>query len=615
MKKTFLLLLMISFTGLSQIQVKYSLDLNQLENDRLEVIVENPQFIENSVVFYFPKMVPGTYAYYDFGRFVSDFKAFDSKGVELKTKKIDENGYSINGAINLAKISYKVDDSWDSPEIKGEYIFEPAGSNFQKDSLFALNTHCIFGYFKGYENKAVEVNVLHGDNLIGASSMKNLSNDKNRDIYRESNYHRLVDSPLMYSIPDTTEFYVAETKILVSAFSPNKMINSKQIAEELKPLLEIQKEYLGGKLPVDKYAYLIVLSDYLKNGSYGALEHSQSSFYYLPEGTIETLGQDIKDISAHEFFHVVTPLNIHSKEIGDFDFNKPKMSQHLWMYEGLTEYAAHHAQLVDSKNYELFMEQIWDKNSSMLLQYNDKVPFTKMSKKVLDKYKEEYANVYQKGALIGFGLDLTLRKISNGEYGTQRLMQDLSKKYGMNQSFVDNQLFKEIVNISGQKEIGDYFKTYVKGSTPLPVEDWLNWIGFKVERSNEKIKRFNLGFDFRGISVNSETSRIVIASENAVNPIGEKLGLKSKDELVSVNDFSADLNKISENIGILRSSLKEGDDLRMIVARKNSKGEFENIELKGKFEFLEEIAPPRIIEVENPSEEQLNLRNSWLSGI
>ena len=613
--KKLIFLCLISISTHGQIPVKYAIDLTNITNDQLEVTVTNPQFIENKVVFYLPKIVPGTYDNYDFGRYISDFKAYDNAGNELKYDRIDVNGYAIKNAISLAKITYKVDDTWDSDEIEGKYIFEPAGTSFQKDTLFALNTHGIFGYFKGFDFNPVEVSVRYGDNLIGATSMENLSKTHGLDIYRESDYHRLADSPMMYSIPDTSEFYIGETKILVSNFSPNNMMTAKQIAQELKPLLEVQKNYLGGVLPVKKYAYLIILSDHLKKGSYGALEHSQSSFYYLPEATIEDLGQDIKDISAHEFFHVVTPLNIHSEEIGNFDFNKPNMSQHLWMYEGLTEYAAHHAQLVESKNYDLFMDQIWEKNNSMLVQYNDKLPFTKMSKGVLDKYEDEYGNVYQKGALIGLGLDLTFRKLSGGTYGTQKMMQDLAKKYGVNRSFRDNKLFKEIEKLSGYKEIQHYFRTYVKGNTPLPLEEWLNWIGFRVERSQEKIKMFNLGFDFRGISVNAETSRIVIGSQNAINYIGDKLGLMAKDELVSINGFSADLSKISENIGILRSNLKEGDELKIEVARLNSQGLYETIELKGIFEFLEETSPPRIIEIENPNPAQLSLRNSWISGI
>jgi predicted metalloprotease with PDZ domain len=47
----------------------------------------------------------------------------------------------------------------------------------------------------------------------------------------------------------------------------------------------------------------------------------------------------MKDVVSHEFFHIVTPLTIHSKEIHYFDYNSPKMSN-LWMYEGVTEYFA-----------------------------------------------------------------------------------------------------------------------------------------------------------------------------------------------------------------------------------------------------------------------------------
>lgn len=49
--------------------------------------------------------------------------------------------------------------------------------------------------------------------------------------------------------------------------------------------------------------------------SSGALEHSYSSMYVLPEMDSISLEQTIKDVAAHEFFHIVTPLNIHSYEV------------------------------------------------------------------------------------------------------------------------------------------------------------------------------------------------------------------------------------------------------------------------------------------------------------
>src|SRR5262245_41644756 len=105
-----------------------------------------------------------------------------------------------------------------------------------------------------------------------------------------------------------------------------------------------QKEYLGGTLPVNKYAFIFYFTDQPVT-SYGALEHSYSSMYFMPERSIEDLNQNLRDVAAHEFFHIVTPLTVHSEEIADFDFNNPKMSQHLWMYEGATEYFAGNMQV------------------------------------------------------------------------------------------------------------------------------------------------------------------------------------------------------------------------------------------------------------------------------
>ena len=48
----------------------------------------------------------------------------------------------------------------------------------------------------------------------------------------------------------------------------------------------------------------------------------------------------IKRVALHEFMHIITPLNLHSEQIGNFDYVDPKMSKHLWLYEGITEYFA-----------------------------------------------------------------------------------------------------------------------------------------------------------------------------------------------------------------------------------------------------------------------------------
>jgi predicted metalloprotease with PDZ domain len=68
------------------------------------------------------------------------------------------------------------------------------------------------------------------------------------------------------------------------------------------------------------------------------------------------------DVVSHEFFHIVTPLSIHSKEIQDF-YNDPKMSEHLWMYEGVTEYFANLFQinqgLITEEDFTIAFQTKW----------------------------------------------------------------------------------------------------------------------------------------------------------------------------------------------------------------------------------------------------------------
>ena len=153
------------------------------------------------------------------------------------------------------------------------------------------------------------------------------------------------------------------------------------------------------------------------------------------------------DIVSHEFFHIVTPLTIHSKEIQYFDFNDPKMSMHLWMYEGTTEYFANLFQIQqglisEEEFYKRLMDKVGNANS-----YDDDMSFTVMSKNILEEpYKDNYANVYEKGALINMALDIRLRELSGGEKGILWLMKELSKKYGESIPFEDDSLINEMVN-------------------------------------------------------------------------------------------------------------------------------------------------------------------------
>ncbi len=591
--------------------IQYKVDLQHVSNDRVRVQVFLPKQVTKSLVFSFPKQVPGTYANYDFGLYIQGFKAVDKTGKALPVQQKNINQYQIAQVQSLDHLEYEVNDTWDSPEIKGEYIFEPAGTNIQKDSLIAFNVHGFLGFVEGMEKNPVQVSIQKPSVLFGSTSLINLGKG-NLDVFSSPNYQSLVDAPIMYSEADTASIQFPESNILVSVYSPYKSINAAEIAENIRPLLVAQRNYLGGKLPVKRYAFLIVLSSELKGGSFGALEHTQSSFYYLPEGGIDQLGQTIRDVCAHEFFHIVTPLSIHSEEIGNFNFMNPQMSEHLWLYEGLTEYAAHHMQLkgglIDDNK---FFQTIQEKKETMDLQFDSKVPFTVMSKQVLGKYKEQYGNVYQKGALIGFGLDITLRRLSQGKWNNQLLLQALSKEFGPSKSFQDNQLFDKIIQITHLPALDDFFQNYVAGAKALPIQTWLNQIGY-VWDENQQEEAKTLGFDVQGLTVNEATKRATIQSNSAINALGQQMGLREKDELLAINGLPTDLENFVKNTQKILQIIQPGDMLAWDVARKKEDGSYQTYHFKAPYFMVQQASRQAIREVKLPSKEQLELRNNWM---
>jgi len=585
---------------------QFYLDLNKISNDLIQITLTTPEIKTDKIIYNIPKIVPGTYHIYDFGQYVMDFEALDKDGRSLSVNQLDKNRWEIENAKNMTKISYWVEDTWDANV--DELVFEPGGTNIEKDENVVLNNHGFFGYFDGMKHNKYEINVTRPENFYGSTGLTTIKTTGNIDQFTTDNYMDLVDAPIMYNVPDTTSFVIGGAEILISVYSKNKSATALEIAEDIKEILELQKEYLGGTLPVDKYAFIIYLyAGASGSGGSGALEHSYSSFYYLPEMSAERLSGFIVRVAAHEFFHIVTPLNIHSKEIGDFDYINPKMSKHLWMYEGVTEYFAGHVQVYGGMQTPQEYLEVIESKLTGANYFKDDLSFTELSLGCLDEHENQYGNVYQKGALIGMCLDILLRDYSDGKVGVKDMMLMLSEEYGKYKSFDDDKLFDKIAKLSSS-EIRTFFTNHVEGTTELPLKEVLNKVGITFKK-DVTIKEITLG----GISLsyNPETKRLFVADVSNINEFGKSLGYKTNDELISVNVVKIEVDKAQEQMDEFKKNTKPGDKVEVIVARKE-KGKMKTKKLKGKA-ILVEKAKKYLIEFnDNATKEQLLIRNAWL---
>jgi len=560
--------------------------------------------------------VPGTYAIYNFGRFISDLKVIGKDGKEITYTKPDENTYVIPSPKDMAYITYVVYKSWGFPlkkyENKDDIVFEPAGTDIEKDKAFVLNTHGFFGYFKNYIDKEFTIKVKKPAGFYASSGLTSIKNGSDTDVVRVFDYHKLIDSPIMYNKPDTTFVEVGGARVLITVYSPNKKVTSAYVARNISEVLDAQRKYLGGTLPVDKYAFIFYFNDKpTQSGANGALEHCYSSMYVLPEMDSIYLTQTLRDVASHEFFHIVTPLSIHSEEIGNFDFNKPKMSKHLWLYEGLTEYNAHHMQVLYGLiDIDKFIDVMQGKMMEAQKEYNDTMPFTFMSAHVLEaKYHKQYNNVYAKGALINMCLDILLRYNSNGEYGTQNLMTDLSKLYGKDKSFKDDDLFNDIEKLTSP-EARKFLNNYVSGNQKLPFKEMLAMVGLNYEEKMEKQEISLGGF---GMGFNPTTNRATIFDMVNADAFGKKMKYKDGDEIVLFNGKNITMENYKEVLYGFLQTAKTGDKLVVEVARKKGKGKKERVKtLSAKVAPVKITLPNNITVNKAPTDKQVVARNAWL---
>ncbi|MDG1994295.1 MAG: peptidase M61 [Polaribacter sp.] len=590
--------------------IEVGINLNNVVNDKIKVEV-NPQKIkEEAVVYSLPAIVPGTYSMSNYGKFVSDFKAFDYDGKEMPVQKLDDNSWQVKNATKMDKVSYWVDDTFDSKEKHGLYVM--AGTNIEEGKNFFLNLPGFVGYFKNKKETPYTITVSHPTDLYETTSLinKNTSKtDNSKDVFIASRYDEISDNPIMYAPLNNVSFVVDGIEVNLAVYSPNNKHAAKDMEADLKKMVQAQTNFLKGFKTTNEYNILLYLFDskvYNWN-SFGALEHLSSTTVVYPESYTKKQLADgmINGTVSHEFFHIVTPLSVHSEEIHSFDFNTPNMSKHLWMYEGITEYFANLFQV----NQGLISEQEFinemENKIKTSMRFDDTMSFTEMSKNILDdKYASNYSNVYMKGALIGMSLDIILREESKGAYGVRNLMLDLSKKYGATKAFKDDELLPEIVQMT-YPAVGEFFKNHLEGTTPIDYKALFEKTGIVTKKKTVNTRYFVDNSNQPYITVNPKRELIFMEKTNSGLAA---LGVQSNDVLKRVNgeDFTL---QTANTIIVKTFNWKAGDAISLDIIRDGK-----TITLEGTAIVPQAEEVGLVIEDLPADNSKTILRNAWLKG-
>lgn len=465
-------------------QLHYTVDLRDPASHSATITLRVDSLPSGDSLFQFAATAPGTYQTMNIGRFVRELRATDAQGRALPVRQADVNAWVIGTPSRVRQVTWQILDTWNTPVTEFP-VYPMAGTAIEPDHAL-LNTHAMLGFPSGMQAARVTVRFQAPPGWTVETPLR-----EGPDGYEADSYDHAVDSPfLLGSGLTTADLEVTGVPVRIAVHSPERRITAEQLREAMRATLVAAGQFIG-RLPVDRYVFLYRFAPARPGVAMGAWEHSYSSEYVLPDVPYsDEVGAQMADIAAHEFFHVITPLNIHSEIIERFDFDTPVPSRHVWLYEGVTEWASEKMQLDGGLvTLDEYLDAVVRKMRVDRARFDTTYSLTRLA---LTSYTEDgarqYGNIYMRGAVVAGLLDIRLLQLSGGRHGLRDLMQDLARAYGPDRPFAEDSLYA-IIAARTSPEVLDFFARYIDGTERPPLREYYALIGMTVEEDANGLPR------------------------------------------------------------------------------------------------------------------------------
>ncbi|NME66530.1 M61 family metallopeptidase [Flammeovirga aprica] len=609
-----ILIVFLLFFNLSLLQAQHKtetiveIDLNGIQEHALNVKVSAPKD-QKTLEFVIPDIVPGTYMTLKYVDYFKKVRALDINGQEAEVKR-KKNVFYISAQAPIDFLAYTVVDATSKRGIVGKpSVVE--GTVFTPQSAL-INFNMLNGYFEGFEKTPFKVVVKKPSGFYGATSMKKLEESDQKDVLYAENYFGLIDQPVLYAVPDTASFVVGGQKCIVAVHNEKKTETAPKIKEVIEDVMH-QVNNFSGVTSQEDYYFLIYEIDearlkgmfkYMGTGS--ALEHRQSSVYYNTVLTERQYSYMYDHVSCHEYFHTITPLELHSEKIKQFNYRTPDMSRHTWFYEGFTDYFAMRTlnqsytdeiALANSMSYGIATSQKRHKQS--MIESSQDIIRKKNVFSFISKLKDLMA-FYEKGAMIAFCLDLKIMERSNGEKRLIDVVLEIQKDY-KGRYFRDED-FVNVLRDYTYAGFGDFYKQYIEGTATPNMQNYCDKLGWKYYPEGEKIPRYGNFY----VKKDHENDKYTVTYTKGKNT----LGLKKGDQILAINGVKAkEFYKDPKNEYYKMSFPKLGDSMVIQVQRKGEK-----IMLDGEA-VLTKLKYARMKVLENPTEDQMKYKSYFFKHL
>ncbi|MBI1765877.1 MAG: M61 family metallopeptidase [Acidobacteria bacterium] len=430
-----------------------------------------------------PVWSPGFYRVEEYASRVQNFSARTADGQSLTVEQPQKNRWRIttNGAMRVI-VRYKL-------LCTGRSVT----TNWVGEDLLVLNGAAAFITLADKQRRPHEIRLELASQWKRAASGLDAAPDGNPNHLLAADYDTLVDAPIVAGDLSVREFTVAGSKHQLVDAGDYKKWDGQRGAQDLEKIVRATSAYWGG-LPFKRYVFLNVF----RQGG-GGLEHSNSTLLTSsPNMTTPTLRW--LSFVSHEYFHAFNVKRLRPVELGPFDYERPPSTSSLWIAEGLTTYGADlviaRAGLCNTQDFLSLLSS----NITSLQNSPGRLKQT-LAQASLDVWNSGTSGVgrdtqnlvsyYVKGPVVGFLLDATIQRATNGRKSLDDVMRLALKRYGGARGFTPEQFRKTAEDVAGV-DLKETFRKWLASTEELDYTEALDWFGLRFAEAEQPAKAWQL---------------------------------------------------------------------------------------------------------------------------
>ena len=481
-----LCLLLLTLTGLAPIfaidHPSYRATFPARRNHYVEVRVDIPTHGQGTSELRMAAWTPGSYKIRDYARFVEGLAAHTPSGAPLSVEKVAKDRWQVLCAgIDHYRLTYRV---------YGREM--TVRTNFVEESFAMLNGAATWIIPHGSEQAPYDVQFVLPAEWTHSETGLPAHPDGAAHHYLAPDYDTLVDCPVLLGTLNVQEFAVEGIPHFLVSSGGDDLWDFEKAALDCKKIVEAEAA-MWEVIPYQSYRFLNMIVE-----SGGGLEHKNSTLMMTsrfsfrdPDRYLRWLG-----LVSHEFFHTWNVKRLRPIALGPFDYSREVHTDDLWVVEGITSYyddlMLARAGLTDRKKYL--------KALSGQIEGVQKTPgrevhaLRETSHDAWTHFYQRHENslnstisYYTKGAVVGFLLDLEIRRATGGEKSLDDAMRLAYERYSGERGYTSAE-FRRCCTEVANAALAGFFARSVDSREELEYEAALEWLGLRFKPADEEKK-------------------------------------------------------------------------------------------------------------------------------